>query len=103
MEHDYNPPILDFTNSNDTIEQRYFAIKSMLSDYECVVNFTKVNGEDRTMPCTLREDLMPVATKIIKDDIEEATVNTDIITVWCTDVQGWRAIRTMNIISKKEK
>jgi len=101
MEHEYTPPILDFTNSTDTVENRYYAIKSMLSDYECMVDFIKVNGDHRSMLCTLREDLMPVATKLLKEDIIEASTNFDVITVWCTDMQGWRAMRTMNIIGVK--
>lgn len=101
MEHEYTPPILDFTDSTDTVEGRYHAIKSMLSDYECIVDFTKVNGDHRSMLCTLREDLMPVATKLLKEDIIEASTNFDVITVWCTDMQGWRAMRTMNIIGVK--
>jgi hypothetical protein len=101
MEHNYTPPALDFTESKDPIEVRYHAIKSMLSEYECIVNFTKVNGELRSMPCTLREDTMPASTRVLKDDIveAEAPTNFDLITVWCTDMQAWRAMRTMNVIS----
>lgn len=98
MEHEYNAPLLDFTNSTATVEERYNAIKSMLQDYECVVDFTKVNGETRSMPCTLRQDMMPVATQVIGEDIVEASTNVNLITVWCTDAQGWRAMRTMNVI-----
>jgi hypothetical protein len=97
MEHEYTPPILDFTNSTDTVEQRYYAIKSMLQEYECTVDFTKVNGESRSMLCTLRQDAMPVATQIISDDVQEASSNVNLITVWCTDKQAWRAMRTMNV------
>ena len=101
MEHNYTPPALDFTESKDPIETRYHAIKSMLSEYECIVNFTKVNGELRSMPCTLREDAMPASTRVLKDDIveAEAPTNFNLITVWCTDMQAWRAMRTMNVIS----
>ena len=30
-----------------------------LTKHECTVTFTKVNGETRVMPCTLREDVIP--------------------------------------------
>ena len=30
-----------------------------LTKHECTVTFTKVNGETRVMPCTLKEDLVP--------------------------------------------
>lgn len=99
MEHEYNPPLLDFTDSQMSEEERYNAIRSMLFDYECIVDFKKVNGELRSMPCTLKEDLMPVTAKIIKEDVvvTDKPVNYGLITVWCTDVQAWRAMKTMNV------
>jgi hypothetical protein len=30
-----------------------------LTKHECTVTFTKVNGETRVMPCTLKEDVVP--------------------------------------------
>ena len=34
-------------------------LSELLHTGECVVEFTKVNGEVRTMPCTLNESLIP--------------------------------------------
>ena len=34
-------------------------LSELLHSGECVVEFTKVNGELRTMPCTLKADLIP--------------------------------------------
>jgi hypothetical protein len=101
MNHEYTPPMLDFTNSEMPIEARFSAVKAMLADYECIIEFTKVNGELRTMPCTLRSDLMPPAGQMLHEDVVDIPANTGVITVWCTDKQAWRAMKTMNIISVK--
>ena len=94
--------MLDFTNSNEPIEARHMAIASMLSEYECEVEFTKVSGEKRTMTCTLRQDMLPTAGQILSEDIANPPPKQGIITVWCTeDPGGWRAIRTANIHTVK--
>jgi hypothetical protein len=99
--HNYNPPELNFVDSTLSVEERYHAIKNMLTDYECVVTFTKVDGDTREMPCTLKEDAMPVSTQVIKEDIADIPNNFNVITVWCTDKQAWRAMRTMNVTNVK--
>lgn len=63
-----------------------------------VVEFRKVNGELRTMPCTLRNDLMPPAPKLDEDaPIRKHSDAT--ISVWCTDKQSWRSFRIDSVIS----
>ena len=104
MEHQYTPPELNFVNSELTVQDRHNATMALLTEYQCIVEFTKVNGEDRTMQCTLREDLLPIQGKILAEDIVDAhqnTVNYELITVWSTEANGWRAMRTMNIKSVK--
>jgi hypothetical protein len=95
--HTYDPPILDYTDSTIPVEERCAAIKSMLHDYECMITFTKVNGDIREMHCTLREDAMPVASSVIKEDVADIPNNVNHITVWCIDKENWRAMRTMSI------
>lgn len=101
MEHNYTPPLLDFTDSDLPVDARYQMIKSMLVEHECIVEFKKVSGETRTLPCTLRDDLLPAASRVISEDIVDVPPNEGLITVWATDVQAWRAMRTMNVISVK--
>lgn len=57
------------------------------------VVFTKVNGEERTMLCTLHESVLPEST------ITESTkkVNPDTISVWDIDNNGWRSFRIDSI------
>lgn len=97
--HEYNPPKLNFSDSTLEITARYAAILTMLQDYECIVDFKKVNGDHRTMTCTLREDMMPVKAQLLADDLLETETNYETITVWCTDKQAWRAMKTMNIVN----
>ena len=93
-----NTSKLNFTDSDLTIEQRYELISAMLNEHECVINFKKKDGELRTMPCTLRDDMLPVATQVIKEDVVAKPFNFETLTVWSTESQAWRAMKTMNII-----
>jgi hypothetical protein len=94
--------------TNITREQ----LSELLHTGECVVEFTKVNGEVRTMPCTLNESLIPPtpvhitntdnpvdfpAPKKVKKE------NLDVMSVWCLDKKEWRSFRIANVISAKVK
>ena len=64
-----------------------------LTKHECTVTFTKVNGETRVMPCTLKEDVIPaVEHKGIKKP------NETVVSVWCLDKKEWRSFRVDNVI-----
>ena len=69
-------------------------IKAALHANVCTVTFTKVNGDERVMQCTLKEDLLPAQT-----DIEEAIEkkskkpNPDVLAVFDVTAQGWRSFR----------
>ena len=57
------------------------------------ITFTKVNGEVRTMPCTLQKDKLPPVP--VKESTREA--KTETISVWCVDKQEWRSFKVMNV------
>ncbi len=57
------------------------------------VVFTKVNGDERTMNCTLHDSILP--EPIITET--EKKVNQDAISVWDTDNDGWRSFRVDSI------
>ena len=69
------------------------------------VTFTKVDGDIRTMPCTLNEALLPVVVQITPSaDTPPARVkkfNPAVMSVFCTDKQEWRSFRIENLISVK--
>ena len=63
----------------------------------CQVTFTKVNGELRTMPCTLKSELLPIIdTQNIKEGKTRKT-NIDNLSVWCTDKNEWRSFKLANV------
>ena len=64
-----------------------------LSKHECTVTFTKVNGETRVMPCTLKEDLIP---KVEHKGTKKP--NEAVVSVWCTDKSEWRSFRVDNVV-----
>lgn len=66
----------------------------------CEVTFTKVNGEIRTMPCTLRADIVPAYER--KTPIKEATEKESAtLSVWCIDKQAWRSFRVDSVTDIK--
>lgn len=72
-------------------------LKELLIKNECVVTFTKVNGDKREMPCTLDPIMMPEDTrKVVKESTRKE--NPDVINVWCTDKKGWRSFRIEKVI-----
>lgn len=80
---------------------------ALLRENECVITFTKINGEQREMPCTLRPDVVPPAPtpKVLAEGevAKVKKVNPDVVNVWCTDKKEWRSFRFANFISVKVK
>jgi hypothetical protein len=70
-----------------------------LKNHECTVTFTKVNGETRVMPCTLKEDVVP---KLPVDVASKSNVkrheNLGVVSVWCLDKKEWRSFRVDNVV-----
>lgn len=67
------------------------------------VTFKKVDGEIRTMPCTLHESLLPKVVQITPGpDTPPPRVkkfNPDVFSVFCTDKQEWRSFRIENLLT----
>ena len=82
-----------------TKEQIVLALKEGV----CEVTFTKVNGEVRVMPCTLKEGLVPPAPVHVTntdnpvDFPKVKTNNPNTLSVWCTDKQAWRSFRVDSV------
>jgi hypothetical protein len=81
-------------------------LAEMLRKGICEVTFTKVNGETRTMPCTLSEAIIPPAPVHVTntdDPIDfpqvkkEKKANPEVMSVWCLDKKEWRSFRVMNV------
>jgi hypothetical protein len=79
-------------------------LSELLHTGECVVEFTKVNGEVRSMPCTLKAELIPpVPPKVLAEGQTPKVKkeNPDVMSVWCLDKNEWRSFRIDNVISAK--
>ena len=59
-------------------------LRDLLHQHEVQVTFTKADGEQRVMPCTLKQDLLPVVEAVTET---QRRVNTDpdLFKVYCTD------------------
>lgn len=74
--------------------------KLTLEQGECSVSFMKVSGEERTMRCTLKKDMIPSASK--SDPLSQTKIrelSEKVIPVWDLDAKGWRSFRVDNVIS----
>ena len=63
-----------------------------------VVTFTKVNGDQRVMTCTLKEDLIPSASKA--DQLSQKkirAISDEVIPVWDVNAEGWRSFRVDSV------
>lgn len=67
-----------------------------LQAHKCVVKFTKVNGEVREMPCTLREDIVPKIEP--KENSRPKKPNDQVVSAWCLDKNEWRSFRVDTVL-----
>jgi hypothetical protein len=63
----------------------------------CTVVFTKTDGTNRTMKCTLNPTYAPSMPEFINEDNGKAR-SIDAVAVWDTDVNGWRSFRLDSIL-----
>jgi hypothetical protein len=72
--------------------------QELLRDGICEVLFTKKDGTERLMKCTLNMDYIPEEMKqfqLYKG--EKVLENLDILKVYDTEVQGWRSFILANV------
>lgn len=60
------------------------------------VKFKKVDGSERVMKCTLREDYAKPHEKTTE---REKKINEDIISVWDVEKDAWRSFRYDSLIA----
>lgn len=66
----------------------------LLSEELVAVTFDKLNGDERTMTCTLRENYLPQADK--DDKLSQTRIRNledRVVVVWDTNAKGWRSFR----------
>lgn len=78
------------------IQDRNRELTHLLSEHDCEVTFTKVNGELRTMPCTLRTAAMPA--RVVTEEYQTTKLyKPETLSVWCLDKSEWRSFKVANV------
>ena len=79
----------------ENLDLRNQEIRDILQHGVSEITFTKVNGELRTMPCTLDTTLLP--PQPLKEFHETRLYKPDTLSVWCVDKSEWRSFRVANV------
>jgi hypothetical protein len=96
--------MINWTDPNNLIEiddrvepMLHKWLKDMLSVTEAKVTFTKVDGSERVMKCTLEAAKLPPV--VIKEDAKprKETTSTKALRVFDTEKQEWRSFTIKNI------
>jgi hypothetical protein len=79
---------------------------SRLQTESVEVTFIKADGSERVMNCTqqitlIPEEFHPKGTKAVQTDADGNPVESDNITVWDLDKQGWRMFNFFRLVSVK--
>ena len=71
-------------------------IQNLLRHGECEVVFTKKNGDERQMVCTLHPDYLPA----VDPDAPKGknNENEETVTVWDVEAAGWRMFRIDSLV-----
>jgi hypothetical protein len=73
-------------------------VETTLKHGKFYVNFTKVNGDPRTMLCTLSQKFMPKSEFLINRKSPQK-VNTETLSVWELESDSWKSFRINTIKS----
>jgi hypothetical protein len=71
----------------------------MLRHNIVTVTFTKVNGDERVMKCTLRSEMIPNASTQNGELVVEQKQSSNNVSVWDIDASGWRSFRVSSVKS----
>ena len=78
-----------------SVEDKHRILNNLLSLYCCKVDFQKLNGEHRSMRCTLRQDLLPA--NVQNQQQHQQTLKIGTIRVWLPEEQVWRSFKVENV------
>lgn len=79
-----------------TVDQRNAWLRDALKQ-DLNITFTKVDGTERTMPCTLRSEAIPAQPVV--ENKKPKVHKPETLSVWVLDKNEWRSFRVMNVIS----
>lgn len=81
--------------TEEQLHEKNREIRELLYKGVYEITFTKVNGEIRTMPCTLDSTLLP--PQPLKEFHETRVYKPETLSVWCLDKMEWRSFRVANV------
>ena len=73
-------------------------LKAILAQGEGTITFTKLNGQERVMRCTLQEGVIPTYSE---KGTQTKPPSGETLAVWDLDKNEWRAFRYDRITSVK--
>jgi hypothetical protein len=74
-------------------------LKGVLTVQPATITFTKKDGTERVMNCTLRSDMLPAVE--IKEDKTPRKQNDSVLSVYDLDAKGWRSF-TLSSVKRVE-
>jgi hypothetical protein len=92
--------MINFAGTSFEIETQYKMIRDLLFTGVFDVEFTKINGDLRTLSCTLSPEILP-KTDQVKEATEPKVPDFETISVWVPELKSWRSFKTMNVITVK--
>jgi hypothetical protein len=84
-----------YNTVTEDLDSRNREIRNILQHGVSEVTFTKLNGELRTMPCTLDTTLLP--PQPLKEHHETRPYKPETLSAWCVDKSEWRSFRVANV------
>lgn len=97
MENNFEAPDIP-AEIDDKLEKKiYNWLKGVLVTTEAIITFTKVDGTERVMKCTLEADKLPPV--VIKEDSKprKQSDSTKALRVFDLEIKEWRSFTIKNI------
>jgi len=96
---DCNPAALDFEYPPGLhFRKMNMNILADLRANICDVTFTKANGSERVMRCTLKPEFLP---QVDFEPVVSGRTVTDLVTVWSIDDDAWRSFKPSKLTDIK--
>jgi hypothetical protein len=68
-------------------------LKGVLEQFICTITFTKKDGTERVMKCTLSNEYLPPVQREITENTTTKEKASESLAVYDVEAQGWRAFR----------
>lgn len=97
METNFEAPTIPAEIDDKLEKQIHDWLKGVLTTTEATVTFTKVDGTERVMKCTLEADKLPPV--VVKEDAKprKQSDSTKALRVFDLEVKEWRSFTIKNI------